>query len=93
MNITDDVKADIIDWFISAMPGLNSDVKEFGEIDITIGVNKEGTSWNYQTGDNSYTGGAYGLANWAVVTYTDNITIGTVIAEVFNQLDEIEIMY
>lgn len=23
--------------------------------------------WDYQTGDNSYTGGAYGHANWAVV--------------------------
>ena len=24
-------------------------------------------SWHYQTGDNSYTGGAYGHANWAVI--------------------------
>lgn len=23
--------------------------------------------WNYQTGDNSYTGGAYGFQNWGVV--------------------------
>jgi hypothetical protein len=24
-------------------------------------------SWNYQTGDNSYTGGCYGLRHWAVI--------------------------
>ncbi len=24
--------------------------------------------WGYQTGDNSYTGGAYGYPDWAVVT-------------------------
>lgn len=25
-------------------------------------------SWSYQTGDNSFTGGAYGHANWAVIS-------------------------
>lgn len=25
-------------------------------------------SWHYQTGDNSYSGGAYGHANWAVIS-------------------------
>lgn len=31
---------------------------------VTIGANAEG--WNYQTGDTSYTGGAYGYANWGI---------------------------
>jgi hypothetical protein len=26
-----------------------------------------GLDWSYQTGDNSYSGGAYGYPNWAVV--------------------------
>ncbi len=34
---------------------------------VTIGANEEG-EWSYQTGDNSYTGGAYGYPHWAVVT-------------------------
>lgn len=37
---------------------------------VTIGaqVETDGSfSWNYQTGDNSYTGGAYGYPNWAVI--------------------------
>lgn len=33
---------------------------------VTIGVSEDG-SWNYQTGDNSFTGGAYSHPDWAVV--------------------------
>jgi hypothetical protein len=32
---------------------------------VTIGADASG--WSYQTGDNSYTGGAYGFATWALV--------------------------
>ena len=31
---------------------------------VTIGADAEG--WNYQSGDNSFTGGAYGYDTWAV---------------------------
>ena len=40
-------------------------------IDVTIGFEfdeENGLDWNYQTGDNSYTGGAYGFRNWATTT-------------------------
>ena len=33
---------------------------------ITIGVSADLTEWSYQTGDNSYTGGAYGFPYWGV---------------------------
>jgi hypothetical protein len=36
-------------------------------IDLTCGINESG-AWSYQTGDNSYTGGAYGYPYWAVVS-------------------------
>ncbi len=35
-------------------------------IDLTIGYDPESGDWSYQTGDNSYTGGAYGYPDWAV---------------------------
>lgn len=37
---------------------------------VTIGAKdtEDGIDWNYQTGDNSFTGGAYGYADWAVVS-------------------------
>jgi hypothetical protein len=34
---------------------------------VTIGWSPDG-SWSYQTGDNSFTGGAYGHPHWAVIT-------------------------
>ena len=41
---------------------------------ITIGFTPETEdsdfSWSYQTGDNSYTGGAYGHATWGLGTIT-----------------------
>lgn len=33
---------------------------------ITIGVSADLSEWNYQTGDNSYTGGAYSFPYWGV---------------------------
>jgi hypothetical protein len=33
---------------------------------VTIGASPDG-SWSYQTGDNSYSGGAYGHPAWGVV--------------------------
>lgn len=39
---------------------------------VTIGFtpanDERDASWSYQTGDNSYTGGAYGHPHWAVVS-------------------------
>lgn len=36
---------------------------------VTVGAEpgEDGISWNYQTGDNSFTGGAYGFQHWAVI--------------------------
>lgn len=36
-------------------------------IQLTIGWSAESGEWGYQTGDNSYTGGAYHYPHWAVV--------------------------
>lgn len=37
---------------------------------VTIGIDPETGAWSYQTGDNSYTGGAYGYHYWGVTTIT-----------------------
>jgi hypothetical protein len=41
---------------------------------LTVGTSGEtATSWSYQTGDNSFTGGAYHYPHWAVVSvYRDS---------------------
>jgi hypothetical protein len=33
---------------------------------VTVSTD-DGTSWSYQTGDNSYTGSCYGDAHWSVI--------------------------
>jgi hypothetical protein len=50
------------------------DVDETPHIQVTIGctfdMDEGEISWNYQTGDNSYTGGAYGHPEWFTVSIT-----------------------
>ena len=58
-------------------------------MDVTIGWTPETGSYAFQTGDNSYTGGAYGHPYWAVV-YLDRRSNSTEMArEVRGQLDEL----
>ena len=52
-DIDDDYRADIED----DVPGIL----------LTVGWSLTG-EWSYQTGDNSFTGGAYGYPHWAVVS-------------------------
>jgi hypothetical protein len=73
------------DWakLVSALiPEIQDDFRasEFDDEDsepsmcLTIGFTPEteerDASWGYQTGDNSFTGGAYSHPHWAVVTLT-----------------------
>jgi len=52
-----DVKLDIMDEYIEEKGDTPS-------IQLTIGADEDG--WSYQTGDNSYSGGAYGYRSWGV---------------------------
>jgi len=39
------------------------------QVTFGLGEDQDGElSWSYQTGDNSYTGGAYGFSAWGVVS-------------------------
>jgi len=53
------IKPDICDDYLA-------DDETIPGIDITIGHDPKTGEWDYQTGDNSFTGGAYGYPNWAV---------------------------
>lgn len=53
---------------------------------LTIGADANG--WAYQTGDNSFTGGAYSYATWAVVAlYRDSVP-GDIATDIARELDE-----
>lgn len=55
---------------------------------VTVGANAEG--WNYQTGDNSFTGGAYGFADWAVTYLTRDTVPADFADDVISQLQDVE---
>lgn len=56
-------------------------------IQLTIGYSPDDESWNYQTGDNSFTGGAYGHSFWGVAYLVHGQDVEDVLAEI---VDEIE---
>ena len=58
---------------------------------LTVGATyKDGEiSWNYQTGDNSYSGGAYLHRDWAVVTLTRESDPKEVAEQIIEELWEL----
>lgn len=78
------VQADITDEMRS-----DPDAEE-PSICLTVGAKGAGPddSWSYQTGDNSFTGGAYGYPHWAVVYLDRDTDIDELVEEVFDQIEE-----
>lgn len=59
-------------------------------IQLTVGADGEGhDDWGWQTGDNSYTGGAYGYQNWAVVSISVDETNKEIVDDILNQLHDL----
>jgi len=58
-------------------------------IGLTVAVSADGAEWNYQTGDNSFSGAAYGLPHWAVVEVGAYADDDDVISDVFEQWDDL----
>lgn len=74
-QIDDDCRADIDD----DTPG----------IQVTVGWSDETGAWSYQTGDNSFTGGAYGYPHWAVVSVYRCAHMGALARDIQDQLREL----
>lgn len=58
-------------------------------IQVTIGWNDKDGSWSYQTGDNSFTGGAYGYPHWAVVSLYADSDVVELAKDIQNQLRDL----
>ena len=79
-----DITAEWTKLFASLIPDICDDYRVSDDCDdetpgmqVTIGYTQEtensDQSWPYQTGDNSYSGGAYSHRNWAVISlYRDS---------------------
>lgn len=55
-------------------------------IQLTIGFNPKNGDWSYQTGDTQYTGGAYGLPEWATVGVYRNSNCRKLAKDIIEQL-------
>jgi hypothetical protein len=63
--------ADLVSLVRAVQGDIRDDYRAFEEVDepgiqLTIGANESG-EWNFQTGDNSYSGAAYPYPLWAVI--------------------------
>jgi hypothetical protein len=58
-------------------------------IQLTVGHDPATNEWDYQTGDNSYSGGAYAYPNWAVVGIYRNSNCQDLAVEILDQLEEL----
>ena len=58
-------------------------------IQLTIGFDPESGEWSYQTGDNSYSGGAYNYPDWAVIGVYRNTNSREAAKDLISQLDEL----
>lgn len=54
---------------------------------VTVGWSEDG-SWSYQTGDNSFTGGAYGHPHWAVLSLYRRSNSRELARDAINQLSD-----
>ena len=81
------LKPDICDDFrIDDQDDLpNDDQDDLPNMMVTIGYSPDG-DWSYQTGDNSFTGGAYGYPHWAVVYLYRRSNCRELARDVINQL-------
>jgi hypothetical protein len=75
------LKPQIMDDYIEEEDSLPS-------IQVTIGANIKG-EWDYQTGDNSYTGRAYSYPHWAVIQLYRRSNSLELARDIRNQLSEL----
>ena len=68
---------------------VNCEETEGEGLSLTYSCNDEMTEWNWQSGDNSYTGGAYGLPHWAVVNVQLRDNVNDIVNEIFSQWGEL----
>lgn len=81
-----DLKGDIMDDYRCTDQDMDD---ETPMMTVTIGLDPEDGSWGYQTGDNSYTGGAYGYHYWAVVDIHRRSNSSEVAREILDQFGEL----
>ena len=56
---------------------------------LTLATNDTMTEWDWQSGDNGYSGGAYTLPHWAVVQVLLRSNVNDIVNEIFSQWNDL----
>jgi len=102
MNITNQVKEDLKKLIELNLEDWKSYIQEDCDCDydcdcecqsntLTVGLPANGNEWSYQTGDNSFTGGAYSFQYWAVVWFDKETTIEDLYSDLIEDIEQIDI--
>lgn len=75
-----DFRADMVRLVTALIPTIGDEYRAYepesdddGTPSMLLTIGADASGWSYQTGDNSYTGGAYGYADWSsVALYRDS---------------------
>jgi hypothetical protein len=54
---------------------------------LTVGIDTKG-NFGWQSGDNSYSGGAYGFPIWGVCHFDSKSALEDIVGEILNQLSD-----
>lgn len=88
-TFTQSFKSDLIKLIEQLKPEIYTiDGEDYPTMDITISINKDCTTWSYQTGDNSYTGSCYGDPYWGFTSFTEDCDAEIVAEELIDDLAE-----
>ena len=82
---TNDGIQNLIDKVIACPSEYEDDEGNAGCLQLTIGFNDDMSEWGAQTGDNSYTGGAYSFPHWSVVYVTPDSTVDDIQDDIIDQ--------
>ena len=92
MTTRTEFQAELADLIRGLQPTIGDDYRAYDDSDsdepsmlLIIGVDAKG--WGWQTGDNSYTGGAYSYANRGFVALTRDADAETLAAELLSDLE------
>lgn len=97
MNISSEVKKDLkilIDENLKHWQGYIEEPLQDDDdhsVQLTVGLNDAGTEWGYQTGDNSFTGGAYSSPHWAVVYFDSETNADSLLEDLLRDIEDIEV--
>ena len=81
---------DLVQLFTALIPEIADGYRASEDDDepgmmVTVATDDDVSCWSYQTGDNSFTGGAYGLPHWAVIYLSRESNPKECAADIANQ--------